>query len=242
MSERTNKWIGQRTIRPDGADKVTGRAAFAADTQMAGMIWGKVLRSPHPHANIRGIDTSKAAALPGTDHTLLLTDVSGGFAAGKMTGVMGLSGSGKTTLLTALTGQRRYGTRAGTVLGTNVPPGRTLRDMVAYMSADDLFFDGLTLGEMVMYKVLMQGHDGEAGAARYREVMSELDLLEHPIGRKPLRDPIEVTKTLACADDLSHERHRLARHPLTEEDMRMDPSVRDRDLLPFERGQHERIV
>src|SRR5437588_10006054 len=60
-----NKWIGQRTIRPDGVDKVTGRAAFAADTTMPGMIWGKVLRSPHPHARIRGIDTSKAERLPG---------------------------------------------------------------------------------------------------------------------------------------------------------------------------------
>src|SRR5436309_14768662 len=60
-----NKWIGQRTIRPDGADKVTGRAAFAADTTMPGMIWGKILRSPHPHARIKSIDTSKAEALPG---------------------------------------------------------------------------------------------------------------------------------------------------------------------------------
>src|SRR5271163_3445247 len=61
----SNKWIGQRTIRPDGADKVTGRAAFAADTTMPGMIWGKVKRSPHPHARIISIDTSKAEALPG---------------------------------------------------------------------------------------------------------------------------------------------------------------------------------
>ena len=37
-----NKWIGQRTIRPDGVDKVTGRAAFAADTTMPGQIWGKI--------------------------------------------------------------------------------------------------------------------------------------------------------------------------------------------------------
>ena len=58
-----NKWIGQRTIRPDGVDKVTGRAAFAADTNMPGMIWGKILRSPHPHARIRSIDTAKAEAL-----------------------------------------------------------------------------------------------------------------------------------------------------------------------------------
>src|ERR1019366_10028933 len=60
-----NKWIGQRTMRPDGGDKVTGRAGYAADTTMPGMIWGKILRSPHPHARIRGIDTSKALALPG---------------------------------------------------------------------------------------------------------------------------------------------------------------------------------
>src|SRR6478752_2386423 len=70
-----NKWIGQRTIRPDGADKVTGRAAFAADTTMPGMIWGKVLRSPHPHARIRGIDTSKAEALPGVKAVVTARDI-----------------------------------------------------------------------------------------------------------------------------------------------------------------------
>src|ERR1035437_1025483 len=70
-----NKWIGQRTIRPDGADKVTGRAAFAADTTMPGMIWGKVLRSPHPHARIRSIDTSKALALPGVKAVVTSRDI-----------------------------------------------------------------------------------------------------------------------------------------------------------------------
>ena len=70
-----NKWIGQRTIRPDGADKVTGRAAFAADTTMPGMIWGKVLRSPHPHARIRAIDTSKAEALPGVKAVVSARDI-----------------------------------------------------------------------------------------------------------------------------------------------------------------------
>ncbi len=60
-----NKWIGQRTIRPDGTDKVTGSAQYAADFTMPGMIWGKVLRSPHAHANIKSIDTSKAAAMKG---------------------------------------------------------------------------------------------------------------------------------------------------------------------------------
>jgi len=75
MSEHGNKWIGQRTIRPDGADKVTGRAAFAADTAMPGMIRGKVLRSPHPHARIRSIDTSKAEALPGVKAVITARDI-----------------------------------------------------------------------------------------------------------------------------------------------------------------------
>ena len=70
-----NKWIGQRTIRPDGADKVTGRAAFAADTNMPGMIWGKIKRSPHPHARIISIDTSKAEALPGVKAVVTARDI-----------------------------------------------------------------------------------------------------------------------------------------------------------------------
>jgi len=70
-----NKWIGQRTIRPDGVDKVTGRAAFAADTTMPGMIWGKILRSPHPHARIKSIDTSKALALPGVKAVVTARDI-----------------------------------------------------------------------------------------------------------------------------------------------------------------------
>ena len=52
-----NKWVGQRTQRPDGIDKVTGSAQYSADFTMPGMIWGKVLRSPHAHATIRKIDT-----------------------------------------------------------------------------------------------------------------------------------------------------------------------------------------
>ena len=59
------KVVGTRPIRPDGVDKVTGRAVFAADTRAAGMLWGKMLRSPHPHARIISIDTSKAEALKG---------------------------------------------------------------------------------------------------------------------------------------------------------------------------------
>jgi CO/xanthine dehydrogenase Mo-binding subunit len=59
------KWIGKRPLRPDGVDKVTGRAKFGADLFLPNMLVGRVLRSPHPHARIRSIDTSKAEALPG---------------------------------------------------------------------------------------------------------------------------------------------------------------------------------
>ena len=57
--------IGTRPVRPDGADKVTGRAVYGADVRLPGMLHGKVLRSPHAHARIKSIDTSKAEALPG---------------------------------------------------------------------------------------------------------------------------------------------------------------------------------
>ena len=59
------KWVGKRTIRPDGIGKVTGRDKFGADFSLPGMIVGKVVRSPHAHARIKSIDTSKAEALPG---------------------------------------------------------------------------------------------------------------------------------------------------------------------------------
>ena len=48
---------------------------LAADTTMPGMIWGKVSRSPHPHARIKGIDTSKAEALPGVKAVVTSRDV-----------------------------------------------------------------------------------------------------------------------------------------------------------------------
>ncbi len=59
------KVVGTRPIRHDGMDKVTGRAIYGADVQMAGLLHGKVLRSPHAHARIKSIDTSRAEAHPG---------------------------------------------------------------------------------------------------------------------------------------------------------------------------------
>src|SRR5437868_3812991 len=57
--------VGTRPIRPDGVDKVIGRAAFGANMTMPGMLWGKIKRSPHAHARIKSIKIDKAAALPG---------------------------------------------------------------------------------------------------------------------------------------------------------------------------------
>jgi xanthine dehydrogenase molybdenum-binding subunit len=67
QSEQTKQYnvVGTRPIRHDGLDKVIGSAKFGADTQLSGMLHGKVLRSPYAHAKILGIDTSKAEALPG---------------------------------------------------------------------------------------------------------------------------------------------------------------------------------
>ena len=64
-SDRTFSQVGSRPVRPDGVDKVTGRARYGADISAPGMLIGKVLRSPHPHARIRSIDSAKAEALDG---------------------------------------------------------------------------------------------------------------------------------------------------------------------------------
>ena len=74
QSTDTN-WIGKRTLRPDGEDKVTGRASFGADFSQPGMIWGKVLRSPHPHAVIKSINTDKALAYPGVRAVITGSDL-----------------------------------------------------------------------------------------------------------------------------------------------------------------------
>ena len=59
------KWVGTRPVRPDGVPKVTGRAQYGADARWPGALVGRVLRSPHAHARIVSIDTSRAAALRG---------------------------------------------------------------------------------------------------------------------------------------------------------------------------------
>ncbi|HZQ97235.1 MAG TPA: xanthine dehydrogenase family protein molybdopterin-binding subunit [Chloroflexota bacterium] len=65
LSTTQYRVVGTRPVRHDGADKVTGRAIYGADVRLPGMLYGRVLRSPHAHARIKRIDTSKAEALPG---------------------------------------------------------------------------------------------------------------------------------------------------------------------------------
>ncbi len=59
------KVVGSRPIRHDGVDKVTGKAKYGADYTAPDLLHGKILRSPHAHARIKSIDTSKAEALDG---------------------------------------------------------------------------------------------------------------------------------------------------------------------------------
>ena len=65
LASKAYNVVGTRPVRPDGADKVTGRALYGADFDAAGLLHGKILRSPHAHARIKSIDTSRAEAAPG---------------------------------------------------------------------------------------------------------------------------------------------------------------------------------
>jgi CO/xanthine dehydrogenase Mo-binding subunit len=69
------KSVGTRPIRPDGIDKVTGRARYGADFNMPGQLVGRILRSPHAHARIRKIDTSRAEALKGVKAVITADDL-----------------------------------------------------------------------------------------------------------------------------------------------------------------------
>ena len=61
-----SRWtVGTSVTRGEGPDKVSGKAVFAADIVLPGMLWGKVLRSPFPHAKIANIDPSQAKNVPG---------------------------------------------------------------------------------------------------------------------------------------------------------------------------------
>ncbi len=69
--------VGESTVRPDGVPKVTGEFEYSSDLYQDGMLWGATLRSPHPHAEIRSIETSGAESIPGVYAILTHEDVPG---------------------------------------------------------------------------------------------------------------------------------------------------------------------
>lgn len=74
------KLIGTRPNRPDGLDKVTGRARYGADFSLPGMLHAAVVRSPHAHARIKNIDVSKALALDGVKAVVTRADLPTGLS------------------------------------------------------------------------------------------------------------------------------------------------------------------
>ncbi len=86
--ERNLQIVGTNPVKHDGLDKVTGKARFGADFFLPGMLYGRTLRSPHPHAIIKSIDTSAAEALPGVKSVVTrddFPDIPEGGVAGDMT-------------------------------------------------------------------------------------------------------------------------------------------------------------
>ncbi|MFJ9553691.1 xanthine dehydrogenase subunit D [Nocardiopsis sp. NPDC101807] len=77
LSSTTKDGVGASPRRPDGTLKVTGEFAYSSDMWMEDMLWGATLRSPHPHAEIRGIDITGALKVPGVHAVLTHEDVPG---------------------------------------------------------------------------------------------------------------------------------------------------------------------
>ena len=69
------KVIGKAVTREDGSDKVSGRTVYTADVHLPGLLWGKILRSPYPHARIKRIDTRKAQQVTGVKAIITGADV-----------------------------------------------------------------------------------------------------------------------------------------------------------------------
>ena len=70
-------YVGQRIPRKDGPEKVTGRAKYTGDIHLSGMLVGRILRSPHPHARILNIDTTRAEQLNGVKAVITARDTAG---------------------------------------------------------------------------------------------------------------------------------------------------------------------
>ncbi len=97
------KTVGRTTRRIDAVERVTGKAAYTRDVRLPGMLYARVLRSPHPHARVRSIDTSKAASLPGVKAVLTHDNAPVWWGAGSIAG-----GAQYNDDIKKITTQRRY--------------------------------------------------------------------------------------------------------------------------------------
>lgn len=97
------KTVGHATTRIDAFERVTGKASYSRDVDLPGMLYARVLRSPHPHARILSIDTTKAAALPGVKAILTHENCRVVWGAGSIAGGRQYSDDVKK-----ITTQRRY--------------------------------------------------------------------------------------------------------------------------------------
>ncbi|HYM22391.1 MAG TPA: 2Fe-2S iron-sulfur cluster-binding protein, partial [Vicinamibacterales bacterium] len=97
------KTVGHATPRIDAVERSTGKAAYTGDIQLPGMLYARVLRSPHAHARILKIDTSKAAALPGVKAVISHENCRVVWGAGSVAGGQQYSDEVKKN-----TKQRRY--------------------------------------------------------------------------------------------------------------------------------------
>lgn len=123
MSERLS-YVGKRLPRPDIAAKVTGQAKYTEDLAIPGLLQGRILGSPHPHARIRSIDTGKAKALPGVVAVITHADV----PKQKFT---------RSTLAEALPDFAYAGERLDQTILTD--RARHIGDWVAAIAAEDIY-------------------------------------------------------------------------------------------------------
>ena len=77
-----HKIVGTSVPRGEGGGKVSGQTVYAADVKLSGLLWAKILRSPHPHARVRRVDVSRAEKVPGVCAIITGADVEG-FLIGK---------------------------------------------------------------------------------------------------------------------------------------------------------------
>jgi xanthine dehydrogenase molybdenum-binding subunit len=143
------KTVGHATRRIDAVERVTGRAVYTGDIRLPGMLYGRVLRSPHPHARVRAIDVSKAVALPGVKAVITHEHAPVWWGAGSIAG-----GSQYNDDLKKITKQRRY-------IFNN--PVRFVGDAVAAVAAVDRHVAEEAIGLIaVEYEVLPFVIDPEA--------------------------------------------------------------------------------